>query len=194
MWGDLALKKTQLFAQIKKFKAAKNAYSQRSLNSQENKEHGCFCRHYRHRHWRKPHFYFALALLLYRPLCYEHPLHPGNRPRAIKKELKMGSQTACLLCCHRATIHRQNHMKTIAHRPYIPELAPADFFLILEMKNGAGWQGSGPGRLQKQLGWGQQEADQRRLRHRLQEGHRTLKKVHLPRGQIYEEKLKNTLV
>ena len=106
----------------------------------------------------------------------------------------MGAQTACSLSRRCETNHRQNQMKTIAHRPYIPELAPADFFLILEMKNGAGWQGPGPGRLQKQLGWGQQEADQRRLRHRLQEGHRTLKKVHLPRGQIYEEKLKNTLV
>ena len=96
----------------------------------------------------------------------------------------MGTQTACSLSRRCETNHRQNQMKTIAHRPYIPELAPSDFFLILDMKNGVGWQGPGPGRLQKQLGWGQQEADQRLLRHCLQEAHRALTKVHLPRGQL----------
>ena len=36
-WGDLALKKTQLYAIIKKVKAGKNAYDQRSLSSQRTK-------------------------------------------------------------------------------------------------------------------------------------------------------------
>jgi len=49
-WRDLALKKTQLFALKLKFMPAKNANGQKSLNSQENKDTGCFCRHYRRRH------------------------------------------------------------------------------------------------------------------------------------------------
>ena len=36
-WGDLALKKTQLYAIIKKVKAGKNAYHQRALNSKKTK-------------------------------------------------------------------------------------------------------------------------------------------------------------
>jgi len=50
----------------------------------------------------------------------------------------MGAQIACSFCRRCATIHRQNHMKTIPHLPYIRELAAADFFLFLEMKNEAG--------------------------------------------------------
>ena len=36
-WGDLALKKTQIYAIIKKVKAGENAYDQRSLSSQKTK-------------------------------------------------------------------------------------------------------------------------------------------------------------
>ena len=36
-WGDLALKKTQIYAIIKKLKAGENAYYQRSLSSQKTK-------------------------------------------------------------------------------------------------------------------------------------------------------------
>ena len=36
-WGDLALKKTQLYAIIKKVKAGKNAYDQKALNSKKTK-------------------------------------------------------------------------------------------------------------------------------------------------------------
>ena len=36
-WGDLALKKNQIYAIIKKVKAGENAYDQRSLSSQKTK-------------------------------------------------------------------------------------------------------------------------------------------------------------
>jgi len=106
----------------------------------------------------------------------------------------MGAQTACSLgrCCE--TNHRQNHMKTVAHPPYILELAPAYIFLFLEVKNEAGCQDPDPGHLQKQLGWGHQEAEQRRLHHHLGEAQRSLEKVHLTRGKLYAEKLIYTLV
>ena len=83
----------------------------------------------------------------------------------------MGSQITCLLGRRCAPIHLQNHMKTIAHLPYLPDLALVDFFLFLEVKNGAGWQEPDPGHRQKQLGWGHQEAEQRRHHHRLGEAH-----------------------
>ena len=102
------------------------------------------------------------------------------------------------LTVYLATVVQQfiakTHKKTNADQPFLPDLDPIDFFLFLEVKNEAGWQGPDPGHHQKQLGWGHQEAEQRRLHHCLGEAHRSLQKVHLPRGQIYEEKLKNTLV
>jgi len=88
----------------------------------------------------------------------------------------------------------KTHIKTKDHQPLLPDLAPIDFFLFLKWKNEAGWQGPDPGHHQKQLGWGHQEAEQRRLYQRLQEAHRSLQKVHLTRGWLYEEKLKNALV
>jgi len=79
----------------------------------------------------------------------------------------MGAQIACSLSRRCATIHRQNIMKTVAHPPYMLEQAPADFFLFIEVKNEADWQDPDPGHHQKQLGWGHQEAEQRRLHHHL---------------------------
>jgi len=74
--GDLDHKKKQLFALIIKYKPAKNLHDQRCLNSQESKETGGFCRHYRRRHRKKLTFYCAFTLFYYRPLCYEHLLYP----------------------------------------------------------------------------------------------------------------------
>ena len=75
-------------------------------------------------------------------------------------------------------------IKTIAHPPYSPDLAPADFFLFPQGEKQPGWQDPDPGHLQKQLGGGHQEAEQRRLRHRLREVDRSLRKVCAPRGQL----------
>ena len=106
----------------------------------------------------------------------------------------MGAQTACSLSRRCATIRRQNHMKNISNQPFLLDLAPVDFFSFLEVKNEGGWLDPDPGHCQKQLGWGHQEAEQRRHHHRLGEAHMSLQKVHLTREKLYEEKLIYTLV
>ena len=47
----------------------------------------------------------------------------------------MGAQIASSLGRRCATIHRQNHMKTIAHLPFLLFLTPVDFFLFTKVKS-----------------------------------------------------------
>ena len=49
LWADMEFKKTQLYGLFKQFKAAKNGFDERILNSQKNSGTCCVCRRYRRR-------------------------------------------------------------------------------------------------------------------------------------------------
>ena len=134
LWGDLDFKRIHLYGLFKQVKAPKNGTDERILISQENTGTCCVCRHYRRRRWRILFFNCLLSLIWYRPLCYDNSPHPDWRPGHGKEELKMGAQIASSLVRRCATIHRQINMKTIAHLPFLPDLAPVDFFLFPKVK------------------------------------------------------------
>ncbi len=55
-------------------------------------------------------------------------------------------------------------VQRLEHVPYLPILAPVDYFLLKKAKMGAGMPEPGPGQLQERLGGGRATSDRRRLR------------------------------
>ncbi len=54
-------------------------------------------------------------------------------------------------------------VQRLEHAPYLPNMAPADYFLLKKAKMRAGMPEPGPGQLQERLGGGRQTSDRRRL-------------------------------
>ena len=74
-WGDLALKKTQLYAIIKKVKLAKTPMT-RGLSIPRKPSELLILSPLSPLPLKKTGFFCALTLLCHWPLCYHHPPHP----------------------------------------------------------------------------------------------------------------------
>ncbi len=82
-------------------------------------------------------------------------------------------------------------VQRLEHTPYLPNMAPADYFLFKKAKMGSGMPEPGPGQHQERLGGGRQITDHRRLRRRLQKLGGALQKVCPPRQQVLRKILRN---
>jgi hypothetical protein len=82
-------------------------------------------------------------------------------------------------------------VQRLEHEPYLPNMAPADYFLLKKAKMGAGMPEPGPGQHQERLGGGRQITDRCRLRRRLQKLGGALQKVRPPRRQVRRKILRN---
>ncbi len=78
----------------------------------------------------------------------------------------------------------------LQHPPYLPNLVPADFFLVKKAKMGAGRLEPGPGQHQKRLGRGHEITDRCRLRCSLQKLAGALQKVRLPWQRVHQKILR----
>jgi hypothetical protein len=79
----------------------------------------------------------------------------------------------------------------LEYPPYLPYLAPADFFLLKKAKMGAGRPEPGPGQHQERLGGGRQITDCRRRCRRLQKLAVMLQKVRPPWQRVGCKILRN---
>ena len=82
-------------------------------------------------------------------------------------------------------------IQRLEHAPYLPILAPVDYFLLKKAKMGAGMPEPGPGQLQERLGGGRHTSDRRRLRRRLQKLGGALQKARSPWRQVRRKILRN---
>jgi hypothetical protein len=79
----------------------------------------------------------------------------------------------------------------LEHPLYLPNLVPADFFLLKKAKMGAGRLEPGPGQHQKRLGRGHEITDRCHLRRCLQKLAGALQKVRPPWWRVHQKILKN---
>jgi hypothetical protein len=82
-------------------------------------------------------------------------------------------------------------VQLLEHAPYLPYMAPADYFLFKKAKMGAGIPEPGPGQHQERLGGGRQTSDHRCLCRCLEKLGGALQKVCSPRRQVRQKILRN---
>ncbi len=82
-------------------------------------------------------------------------------------------------------------VQRLEHAPYLPYMAPADYFLLKKNKMGVDRPEPGPGQHQERLGGGRDTSDRRRLRRRLQKLGGALQKARSPRRQVCPKILRN---
>ncbi len=82
-------------------------------------------------------------------------------------------------------------VQRLEHAPYLPILAPVDYFFFKKAKMGAGMPEPGPGQHQERLGGGRETSDRHCLRRHLQKLEGALQNARPPRRQVLQKFLRN---
>jgi hypothetical protein len=151
VYGDMVLKKTQIYEILKRVKMGKNTDDRRGLTKQKNAN---LIALRRRRHRRRPPGEHSGPCQSPGDIIWHHQSHPAQPAWTEGGVVPPLGQAPVHTAMVILEFLAKKRIELLSHPPFSPDLTPANYFTLHQAKEGAGGQHHDPGGVQEGGGGG----------------------------------------